>query len=137
MSNKGAKNGLLCPWPFPEEDGVPVLVVEGEADACAALSAGSAAVVATPGAQASKACVRDLQKLLAKREVILFPDPDEAGRRWLERIGRALVNAQCGVRFVPAETDDLDKRLKFEDRPREALKALVREAVLFIVPSNV
>jgi len=48
LSSKGSKNSLLCPWPFPEDDGRQVLVVEGEADACAALSAGYAAVVATP-----------------------------------------------------------------------------------------
>ena len=131
MSSKGAKNGLLCPWPLPEEG--PVLVVEGEADACAALSAGFAAVVATPGASVPKMVVSALQKIVTRREVVLFPDPDEAGRGWLERVGRALANARCAVRFAPADDEDLDKRLKHESNPREALEALIRDAALFII----
>ena len=131
MSSKGAKNGLLCPWPLPEQG--PVLVVEGEADACAALSAGFAAVVATPGASVPKMVVSALQKIVTRREVVLFPDPDEAGRGWLERVGRALANARCAVRFAPADDEDLDKRLKHESKPREALDALIRDAALFII----
>jgi len=131
MSSKGAKNGLLCPWPLPEEG--PVLVVEGEADACAALSAGFAAVVATPGASVPKMVVSALQKIVTKREVVLFPDPDEPGRGWLERVGRALANSRCAVRFAPADDEDLDKRLKHESNPREALEALIRDAALFII----
>ncbi len=134
LSCKGSKSGLLCPWPLPE-DTRQVLVVEGEADACAALSAGFPAVVATPGAQPSRTCVQDLQKLLVKREVILFPDPDEAGRKWLERIGKALANVRCLVRFVPAQTEDLDKRLRGEENPRETLDELVRDAILFSEPA--
>lgn len=132
MTSKGAKNGLLCPWPLPAGAG-PVLVVEGEADACAAMSAGFAAVVATPGASVPKMVVSALQKIVTKREVVLFPDPDEAGRGWLERVGRALANARCAVRFVPADDEDLDKRLKHESNPREALDALIRDAALFII----
>ena len=131
MSSKGAQNGLLCPWPL-REDG-PVLVVEGEADACAALSAGFAAVVATPGASVPKTVVSALQKIVTRREVVLFPDPDEAGRGWLERVGRALANARCAVRFAPADDEDLDKRLKHESNPREALESLIRDAALFII----
>ena len=132
LSRKGSKNGLLCPWPFPEDDGHQVLVVEGEADACAAMSAGYAAVVATPGASVPKGVVSALQKLLARREVVLFPDPDEAGRHWLERVGRALANARCAVRFVPADDADLDARLRQEKNPREALAALIKNASLFV-----
>ncbi len=132
LSSKGSKNSLLCPWPFPEDDGRQVLVVEGEADACAALSAGYAAVVATPGASVPREVVSALQKLLAKREVVLFPDPDEAGRHWLERVGRALANARCAVRFVPADDADLDARLRQEKNPREALAALIKNASLFV-----
>jgi len=130
MSSKGAKNGLLCPWPLPEQG--PVLVVEGEADACAALSAGFAAVVATPGANVPKQVVSALQKILAKREVVLFPDPDEPGRQWLEHVGHALANARCAVRFVPANKDDLDKRLRHEKNPREVMDGLIKDACLFI-----
>jgi 5S rRNA maturation endonuclease (ribonuclease M5) len=93
-------------------------VVEGEADACAALSAGYTAVVATPGASVPREVVTALQKLLARREVVLFPDPDEAGQHWLERVGRALANARCAVRFVPADDADLDARHRAVSRSR-------------------
>ncbi len=129
MSSKGAKNGLLCPWPFPESR--EVLIVEGEADACAAISAGAQAVVATPGAYASRLVVSALQKILSGREAVLFPDPDDAGREWLDRIGRALQNARCQVRFVPAEKEDLDRRLR-----GESLEDLVREAIAFVSGGN-
>jgi 5S rRNA maturation endonuclease (ribonuclease M5) len=128
---QGSKQGLLCPWPSPDEPEKPVLVVEGEADAAAALSAGWKAVVATPGAQPSKEFLHELQLLLARREVVLFPDPDEAGRKWLARIGKALLNAQCRVRFVPAADEDLDKRLRRESAPEKALAGMVETALPF------
>ena len=128
---QGTKQGLLCPWPFPAEPEQPVLVVEGEADAAAALSAGATAVVATPGAQPSKQCLRELQLLVARREVVMFPDPDEAGRKWLARVGKALLNAQCLVRCVPSAGDDLDKRLRQEQAPDKALADLIATAVAF------
>lgn len=128
---QGSKQGLLCPWPFPNEPEKPVLVVEGEADAAAALSAGWKAVVATPGAQPSKEFLRELQLLLARRDAVMFPDPDEAGRKWLARVGKALLNAQCWVRFVPAADEDLDKRLRQERAPESALAGMVETALPF------
>jgi hypothetical protein len=44
-----------------------------------------------------------------------------------------LANARCAVRFAPADDEDLDKRLKHESNPREALEALIRDAALFII----
>ncbi len=110
LAAKESANGLILPWPFPADD--PVLVVEGEADAAAALSAGSKAVVATPGAQPGQRVVEELQKLLAGRAVVLAPDPDDAGTAWREMIGAALRGAGCSVRFIPPLAGmDLDKRL--------------------------
>ncbi len=134
LSVKDSDSSLMCPWPLPEQG--PVLVVEGEADACAALSAGFAAVVATPGCSVPRKAISALQKILARREVVLFPDPDEYGRKWLERVGRALGNARCAVRFAPADDLDLDKRLRREKNPQEALAALVRDASPFIIRDN-
>jgi len=128
---RGSKQGLICPWPFPDDPEQPVLVVEGEADAAAALSAGWKAVVATPGAQPSKEFLRELQTLLANRQIVMFPDPDEAGRKWLNRVGRALLNAQCPVRFVPSADEDLDKRLRQTDHPCETLLDLIKNALPF------
>ena len=128
---RGSKQGLICQWPFPDDPEQPVLVVEGEADAAAALSAGWRTVVATPGAQPSKEFLRELQTLLANRQSVMFPDPDEAGRKWLARVGRALLNAQCTVRFVPSADEDLDKRLRQTDHPYKALIDLVKNALPF------
>jgi DNA primase len=109
----GSHNGLFYPTPLPSGT---VLVVEGEADTVAALSAGWLAVVGTPGCSPGKKCVGYLQRLLAGRDVVLAPDPDEPGRAWLKLIGEALLNARCSVRYIPALPGcDLDKRLAFHE----------------------
>ena len=118
----GSKHGLIYPLVWPDEKEAVVLIVEGEADAAAALTADWKAVVATPGAQPSKVCLHQLQLLVSGRKVVMFPDPDEAGRLWLERTGEALLNARCQVAYVPAlGQDDLDKRLRQEQEPAAAL----------------
>ncbi len=120
LSLKGSKNGLICPWPLPDLGGGPVLLVEGEADSAAALSAlPGVPVVATPGANPGKDCLKYLQKLLPGRSVVLAPHPDESGADWRDRVGRGLRNVQCDVRYVPPEGGgllssdaDLDDRLQ-------------------------
>jgi 5S rRNA maturation endonuclease (ribonuclease M5) len=130
MTVKGSRNGLIMPWPFPVEGSV--LVVEGEADACAALSAGWKAAIATPSAQPGVRVIESIQKVLAGRAVVLAPDPDGAGEHWRDKIGSALHSAQCTVRvIIPLPDQDLDKRLsRLPDAEREAwLKKQVEEAV--------
>lgn len=132
-AHKGSKQGLMYPHPLPEEgpDGI-LLIVEGEADAAAALTAGWKVVVATPGAAPSKACLQQLQLLAARRKVVLFPDPDDAGRHWRENIGQALLNACCQVALVPPlGEDDLDKRLRQEKEPAAALAQWIAAALPF------
>ena len=133
LTVKGGKNGLLMPEGF---DSIPenetVLVVEGEADLCAALSAGRRAVVGTPGATPGKRPLEDLQRLLAgRRDVVLAPDPDPAGEKWRDELARLLKNAQCNVRYIPAGGGDLDKRLRLEPPGRRAgaLGEMITEAV--------
>ncbi|MFO7958727.1 MAG: hypothetical protein R6X33_16680 [Candidatus Brocadiia bacterium] len=120
LTRKGDKNGLICPWPLPDPEHDPVLVVEGEADAVAALSAlPGIPVAATPGANPGKDCLKYLQTLLPGRSVVLAPHPDGSGADWRDRLGRALRNVQCDVRYVPPEGGgllssdaDLDDRLR-------------------------
>lgn len=129
VSQKGGKNGLICPWPLP--DG-PVLVVEGEADAAAALSAGCKSVVATPGSCPGRAVVQMVQRLLHGRTVFLTPDPDKPGEQWRDMIGAALTSAGCSVYVVPPlPGEDLDERLrKIELLKREdELRELVTNAI--------
>ncbi len=130
VCQKGDKNGILGPWPVSPEG--PVLLVEGEADAAAAITAGHPAVLATPGSSPGRAVLGALQQVLAGREVIMAPDPDPAGEYWKQTIGSALALAGCSVRFiVPLPGEDLDKRLTrtpHADRPAE-LARLVEAAV--------
>ncbi|OPZ08656.1 MAG: hypothetical protein BWZ08_00994 [candidate division BRC1 bacterium ADurb.BinA292] len=135
LTVKGGHNGFISPWPIPSEG--PALLVEGEADAAAALSAGHTAVVATPGAQPGRQVVEAAQALLAGREVILAPDPDEAGRGWMARIGGALRAAGCRVRYVPPlPGEDLDKRLSRSTDPRAELARLIEAALPWTSPAG-
>lgn len=126
---RGGHNGLIAPWPIPVE-GV-ALVVEGEADAAAAKTAGWSAVVATPGATPGRKVVEYLQTVLAGRDVVLAPDPDEAGDKWRKTVGAALVRAGGRVRFIPPVDEDLDKRLGRETDRRAALGSWIDGAVPF------
>jgi len=133
LARKGDKNGLICPWPLADFTGDPILVVEGEADAAAAMSAlPGIPVVATPGANPGKDCLKYMQKLVAGRPVVLAPHPDAAGADWRDRLGRASRNVQCTVSYVAPEGGgllssdaDLDDRL----RAGADLDALVGEAI--------
>lgn len=127
LTRAGTHHGLFYLRPFPTTN--PTLVVEGEADAVAALSAGWPAVVGTAGAEAGKDSLKALARLLRGRECILFPDPDEAGRKWKKKVGRVLANADCAVSCVlPEEKGDLDDRLRYEQDKAKALRALIEEA---------
>jgi len=133
LARKGDKNGLICPWPLADFTGDPILVVEGEADAAAALSAlPDISVVATPGANPGRDCLNCLQKLVGSRAVVLAPDPDGASADWRDRVGRALRNVQCEVSYIPPEGGgilssdaDLDDRLQ----AGADLEALIGEAI--------
>jgi hypothetical protein len=128
----GTQHGLFIPCALPPDE--TVAVVEGEADVAAALSAAWFAVVGTAGANLGALARTALQLLLAGRRCVLFPHDDGGGPTWLADVGALLVNAQCEVRFVPADPKkgDLDERLravKREDRP-----AMMRELMESAVP---
>lgn len=129
LSEKGKPLGLFFNAPLPAD--VPIVVVEGEADAAAALSARASAVVATPGCTPGSRVLDELQKLAAGRECILFPDPDAAGREWLRRVGARLRNVGCRVQFVPSGELDLDDRLKREVDRAAALQTWIDDALDF------
>lgn len=126
-TDKGGKSGLFYVPPLAEG---PALVTEGEADTIAALTSQWPAVVGTAGAGPGPVGRQALQQLLAGRECILCPDPGESGRKWLAQVGQLLANAQCHVRFIPADAQhDLDERLRHEADKPGALAALVRTAM--------
>jgi len=109
LSNAGGKNGLFYVSPLPKNDFVAV--VEGAPDTAALIDAGHDSTIGTPGAKISRAALADLQRLCANQNVVLFPDPDQAGTDWRERIGAALRAEQANVSFVPPTDQDIDKRL--------------------------
>lgn len=127
MTGKGDHNGLFYPDPFPNSN--PALVVEGEADCVAALSASWSAVVGTAGMNPGKPALEDLQRLLAGRACVLAPDPDESGAAWRDKLGQALVAVQARVDFIPSNGEDLDARLRHEEDKAAALLALVKDAL--------
>jgi len=108
LTSKGGRNGLIY-----DPDGLTdkILIVEGEVDAAAAMTAGYSSVIATPGATPGKEPFKYLAKLCADKKVILAPDPDDAGRKWREEIGNLLFNVDCDVHVIPAASGDLDSRL--------------------------
>lgn len=86
LMNRGGQAGLFYAMPLPAEGAV--VVVEGETDAAGALSAGWKAVVGTAGSNPGKVGKLALAALLRGRDVVLAPDPDEAGaklagNRWI------------------------------------------------------
>jgi P4 family phage/plasmid primase-like protien len=133
----GSSMGLFYPLDLHDLPD-PVLVVEGEADAVAALSAGQMAVVGTAGASPSRDSVRWLQELLRGREVVLAPDPDAAGRQWRDQLTRALLDAGCRARLlVPDGSNDLDDRLRAVDDPAADLIRLIETAAPYVPRGDV
>jgi len=128
LTAPGSRHGLFYPESLPAEG--PVLLCEGEADTAAALSAGWSAVVGTAGAEIGKTGKKALPALLHGREVVLVPHPDEAGRRWRDRVGQTCANSQCRVRYVsPVDDKDLDEHLRHEDDKAAALRTMVESAL--------
>jgi len=127
LTKKGSRNGIMYPKPFP--DSGQVLVVEGESDLAAGLSAGWPAVVATAGANPGKTGKAALQKLLHGRDCVLAPDPDDPGRKWMADVGGLLGNVRCRVNYIPATDKDLDARLRHETNKAAALSELIAGAL--------
>lgn len=127
LTVKGEKNGLFYPPDFAGE-GV-VAVVEGAPDTIALMDAGHPAPVGTPGANPSRASLRDLQRKCEGRDCILFPDPDEAGSAWREIISQALRAARCNVSYIMPTDRDIDARLREAQDKATALGEIIGAAV--------
>ena len=129
LTNTGGKAGLFYAMPLPTEG--TALVVEGEADTAAALSAGWEASVGTAGSNPGPIGKAALAALLRGRDVVLAPDPDDAGAKWLKAVCAVLSKAGCEVRVIAPDLEnkrDLDARLRNEpDRPA-ALRTMIEKA---------
>jgi 5S rRNA maturation endonuclease (ribonuclease M5) len=128
LTKYGGHGGIMSPWPLPPDG--PVLILEGEADACAAVSAGWDAVCATPGASVSARVAEALGAIVAGRDCVLCPDPDPAGEKWRSRVSQVLHRGGCTVRVAALPDGDLDDALKAHPKEERAaaLRRLVAEA---------
>ncbi|MBD3264428.1 MAG: toprim domain-containing protein [Candidatus Omnitrophica bacterium] len=125
------KHGLFYPKEgITEED--PLLIVEGEADVLAALSTGYHNVIGTAGTNPGSIGEASLQAMVSSRKVVLFPDPDAAGRKWLGDISEMLLNTQCEVYYVPAGKTDLDNKLRYQKDKRKAMTELLETKKKYI-----
>jgi len=129
---KGGKAGLFYPLDGLVNTEECILVVEGEADTLSALSAGFRNVVGTAGSSPGEMGEESLQFLLAGRKCVLFPDPGASGRKWLEKVGRLLANAQCDVWYAPASSKDLDARIAGVPDRRLAVKLMLEKALKWV-----
>ncbi len=137
LTGKDEQHGLFYPADgLPDRD--PVLLVEGEADTVAAISAGYDATIGTAGMGIGSDALDWLQDLLQGRDVVMAPDPGTAGRSWRDKAGRALANVQCDVRYIPAANNDndLDDRLKYEENKAETLQGFIHDAKQWIEPNE-
>jgi len=129
---KGSKLALLGgPWPLPTTG--EIMLVEGEADAAAALSAGAPAVVGLPGAKPGPAVLDELQAMLADRQIVAISDPGPVGEEGMKIATKRLQSAGCTVRWLPPAEDvgDLDKRLQRAADKGAELQRLLALAVPF------
>jgi len=124
------------------EAGEPVYVVEGEKDADTLAAMGLTGTTNPGGASKPGQAIKWQQEhtdTLAGAEVILVPDVDAVGLSDRQRVGLALLDAGCKVRWIdlrkahqmPPKGDitDLADMIGL-DKAREALLALVADAPL-------
>lgn len=130
LTVKGGKAMLIMPEKELPPD-IPLAMTESETDAVAIIAAGHRAVLATPGGNPSSGCIAQAQKVAAGRTVVLFPDPDEVGDAWRQRLGGALLRAGCRVLLVPPIDCDIDARLRRDHDPRGSLAQLISGAIPF------
>ncbi|MFQ5509614.1 MAG: phage/plasmid primase, P4 family [Leptospirillia bacterium] len=103
------KFGDPTPWPLYNQPGIAqadtVVLVEGEKCADALIQAGICATTTLHGAGgASKTTKTDWQPLAGK-EVLVWPDQDEAGRKFAEAVAQAaaVVASSVSILIPPAD----------------------------------
>ena len=121
--------GLLFDTVEPQE----LLVVEGECDFFAALSAGLRGVVCAGGTSALTSnrgrAPRIREGIFKGKDVRIAFDPDEPGRKHAQEVARKLYEAgatRVAIVELPTEGEDLEEYLNGFDGPDLALGALLR-----------
>ncbi|MCX7048162.1 MAG: phage/plasmid primase, P4 family [Candidatus Sumerlaeota bacterium] len=128
LTVKGEHSGLHVPKQWHGNG--PLLIVEGIADACAALSHGwTNDVLATDGANITKAARLAIQPRVHSRDIIASPDPDDEGiKKWLPDLAQLCRNAGCAsFRYImpDVKTGDLDKRLRAGEKFEDLISAVI------------
>ena len=94
-----------------------MIIVEGEADLCALLSAGHSSACGTPGCTPGRAAIQTMAEVLKDRHVI---------------VGTVLIEVGCKVKTIPPGGGDLDERLNLG----ETLEAVLATAVPWQLPKQ-
>ncbi|MDR3110568.1 MAG: AAA family ATPase [Planctomycetaceae bacterium] len=113
---KGMTGVELVPLHQPEivnNSETPIIIVEGEkcCDAIRELSdkTGTDFGIVTTASGGSNTKL-DWTKFVHDRPVYLFTDSDVTGRKYMNRVGKALTTAGCDVRFIDFYPDETDGR---------------------------
>ncbi len=122
----GGHSGLLLPAELGEGQ---IIICEGEADFCAAISAGQTAI-GTSGAKPGEAALALMSNVCESREVFLAPDGDADGEQWLIACLGALKGdgetpGAAAVHVIRHGTRDLDDFLKASDDSTARLAELM------------
>ena len=139
LQPKGVKLTPWWPQGRPPETPPAVLVVEGETDALAALSAltkapsaadlAEAAVAGLPGTGFPAGRLAEELVQIGSPQTLLALDADEPGRKFADRLERALREAGVpALRVELPEGSDVADVMAAADEPGEALATLLADA---------
>ena len=121
-------------WKFYNQKalrGDSFIVVEGENDLLAIMSAGFSNGMAIIGSLAEYQ-IKDLQDNSKHKDVFLWFDKDDAGKGYIERVCKAMREASYSVKIIehPGEAKDSDEYLKaFKGDPRKEILYLMDKAL--------
>lgn len=133
LTNKGGHSGVLYGNPRPWSTR-PVLLLEGEMDALAALAAGADTVLAVPGCSPGAKVWEYVQAHVERlgRPIIAFPHPPDAERTDLKFLTAAheAISPLVDFSYVPGNLD-LDDRLRVHapTDPAAELSRLIESAL--------
>jgi len=84
----------------------PVVICEGESCIDALTKVGVLALTSGGADSAEKACWEPIYG----REILIWPDHDDAGQRYAEAVAAKLLSANCSVRIIDVESLGLERK---------------------------
>lgn len=104
------------PYRLPEiiksaQDNEVILFLEGEKDVDNAIK--KLKVIATTTPNGSKGWKDDYKKYFEKRDIVLCPDNDMAGKKYMLKVGKSLLTVDCRIKYL--ELPRLEERQDLTD----------------------